>query len=156
MYIQVNKENNEFPFDPNQLRSKYPNVSFPRQITDDILLQYNVYKVEYEALPEFNSRTHYCVHAETPIYEDGKWLIKYTLVEKDEGAITAYDSHKAIDIRATRDKHLIDSDWVVLRAYESGESISEIWKTYRQNLRDIPLQPNFPYDIVWPTKPGDL
>lgn len=37
-----------------------------------------------------------------------------------------------------------------LGAYLSGE-----WAMYRQALLDVPQQPGFPYDIVWPTKPAD-
>lgn len=29
----------------------------------------------------------------------------------------------------------------------------DMWKQYRQNLLDITSQPNYPYSIVWPTKP---
>lgn len=36
-----------------------------------------------------------------------------------------------------------------LQAACSGE-----WAEYRQALRDIPLQPGFPWEISWPKKPG--
>ena len=27
------------------------------------------------------------------------------------------------------------------------------WATYRQELRDLPLQDGFPFDVTYPTKP---
>ena len=30
---------------------------------------------------------------------------------------------------------------------------SGVWAKYRQELRDVPQQPGFPYDIEWPAKP---
>ena len=46
-------------------------------------------------------------------------------------------------IRTRRDKLLQETDWVVLRALESGQLSSE-WTTYRQILRDLPQHPDFP------------
>ena len=156
MYIRVYNETITFPYDPIQLRLDYPNVSFPLQFTDEILNQYNVYRVEYQELPAFDQRTQYAIHEESPTYENNKWVIRHIVLEKDQSAIDAYDEYNARSIRTIRDNHLNDSDWVVLKAYELGESVSEDWKTYRQALRDIPMQSNFPYDIVWPNNPGDL
>lgn len=46
-------------------------------------------------------------------------------------------------IRLRRDKLLQETDWVVLRALESGKPSSE-WTAYRQILRDLPQHPDFP------------
>jgi hypothetical protein len=48
---------------------------------------------------------------------------------------------------------LNDSDWVVIKAKETGGTISSAWKAYRQDLRDIPSQSD-PDNITWPTKPA--
>ena len=47
------------------------------------------------------------------------------------------------------------SDWTQLSdvaTIMTPEKLQE-WKTYRQALRDIPLQTSFPNDVTWPTKP---
>lgn len=41
------------------------------------------------------------------------------------------------DLRQTRDALLLDTDWVVIKAKETGTTIPTAWKTYRQALRDI-------------------
>lgn len=41
-------------------------------------------------------------------------------------------------LRAERDRRLAATDWVVVKAYERGEPIPEIWANYRQALRDLP------------------
>ena len=56
-------------------------------------------------------------------------------------------------IRAERDNLLSQSDWVVIKAKETGGTISSAWKAYRQDLRDIPSQSD-PDNITWPTKPA--
>lgn len=41
-------------------------------------------------------------------------------------------------LRAERDRRLAATDWVVVKAYERGEPIPEVWADYRQALRDFP------------------
>lgn len=54
--------------------------------------------------------------------------------------------------RKQRDKLLSDSDWVVIKAKETGTNIPSGWKTYRQALRDLPQQEGFP-NVEFPEKP---
>jgi hypothetical protein len=37
---------------------------------------------------------------------------------------------------------------------ELGTNIPAAWKTYRQELRDVPSQAGFPDSITWPTEPS--
>lgn len=60
----------------------------------------------------------------------------------------------AASVRANRDAQLLASDWVVIRAQEAGTPVPTDWMKYRQDLRDIPLQPDFPEKISWPDAPG--
>ena len=82
----------------------------------------------------------------------------------------------AQEIRAKRDELLAETDKemvldrlklnmpedismtnIVQGIKEFFTSLKEIfnseWAKYRQSLRDIPQQPGFPYDVVWPEKP---
>lgn len=54
---------------------------------------------------------------------------------------------------AERDRLLVESDWVVTRASETGNPVPEKWKMYRQALRDVTGQADFPQDVMWPEKP---
>lgn len=60
---------------------------------------------------------------------------------------------KAIKIKQKRDQLLQESDWIVVKATEEGKPVPEEWKTYRQALRDVTSQPEYPKNIVWPQKP---
>lgn len=59
-----------------------------------------------------------------------------------------------IKAKQERDKLLTSTDWVVIKALEQGTPVSESWSTYRQQLRDITLQPGYPLTITWPTPPN--
>lgn len=57
------------------------------------------------------------------------------------------------EARAQRDSLIAETDWTqVLDAPISAEC-REAFRVYRQALRDVPQQENFPYDIIWPEKP---
>lgn len=57
---------------------------------------------------------------------------------------------------AKRDKLLSECDYYVLPDYPSTEEGLVVVKAYRQALRDVPQQEDFPMAIVWPTKPSVL
>lgn len=56
-------------------------------------------------------------------------------------------------VRVKRNKLLAATDWMVIKAMESGIALDPAWVDYRQALRDVTLQPD-PLNIVWPTAPA--
>tara|TARA_B100002019_G_scaffold122895_1_gene105752 strand:+ start:2385 stop:2762 length:378 start_codon:yes stop_codon:yes gene_type:complete len=66
-------------------------------------------------------------------------------------------------LRIERDKRLAKDDWKVVKAKETGSTLSTAFKTYRQGLRDLPstatptLDSNYNLDltsVTWPTEPS--
>jgi len=59
------------------------------------------------------------------------------------------------DARARRQALLQDSDWTDTASAPArlGQALYDAWQTYRQALRDVPSQPGYPMNIVWPTPP---
>ena len=60
----------------------------------------------------------------------------------------------AVQVREVRNKLLIDTDRTQLPDAPISEGTREGYTEYRQALRDMPQQPGFPYEIVWPVEPG--
>lgn len=54
------------------------------------------------------------------------------------------------DIRAERDRRILATDWTQLPDVQEETRVK--WKDYRQQLRDITLQPD-PLHIEWPEEP---
>lgn len=46
------------------------------------------------------------------------------------------------------------SDWTQLPDVPLTEEQKAAWATYRQELRDIPQQPGYPTNVVWPVAPS--
>jgi|TARA_R100001443_G_scaffold111625_2_gene124533 hypothetical protein len=54
------------------------------------------------------------------------------------------------DLRGQRNDLLAETDWMA----NSDVTISDSWKTYRQQLRDLPANTSDPANPTWPTKPS--
>ena len=81
-------------------------------------------------------------------------IVEFTDIEKLEAEY--YINHiapkESMDsLRNTRNKLLTESDWTQSR--DVFLSNDEEWKTYRQQLRDLPKNTD-PMNPVWPTKPS--
>lgn len=139
----------EYPFVINALRKKFPQVSFPRDITTINLNEYNVVSVELTDRPTFNEKTHYLSEG-VPINENGVWKQTWVLTEFSTDEIQQHLLDKQEEKREKRNKLLKESDWSQLSDTPTNTAA---WAVYRQALRDLPSQEGFPYNITWPTQP---
>ncbi len=66
-------------------------------------------------------------------------------------------------LRDNRDRLILQTDWRIVMAKETGTNIPAAWKTYRQALRDLPASstPKLNSDdnldmssVTWPTPPS--
>lgn len=80
-----------------------------------------------------------------------KWHTKYSVADMDDEAKAATDANQAASQRAERNRRLSETDWT--QGKDIPDSISTVWATYRQALRDVPAQAGFPWDINWPQQP---
>lgn len=55
--------------------------------------------------------------------------------------------------RKARNALIAETDYLLEADYPISKAEKAKWTTYRQALRDVPEQPGFPYEIVWPMKP---
>lgn len=68
---------------------------------------------------------------------------------------TTNEENLSKSIRLLRDAELTKSDWTVLPDTKFTDKQVEIFKKYRQDLRDVPQQQNFPVSVVWPQCTGE-
>ena len=132
-----------------QVRSLYPNTSFPSQWTPALVEELGLDPVFESPTPIV---TRYQTAFKNGVEQDaqGRWLWKWSISEMDDDAKAAKDAEQAKNIRSDRDKRLSDTDWTQVADAPVDKAV---WATYRQALRDVPAQAGFPYDITWPSKP---
>ena len=64
------------------------------------------------------------------------------------------EQEQAETVRAERNRRLADSDWRVMKAAEVGMVLDPAWIIHRQELRDVPNQSGFPWNVTWPVPPS--
>lgn len=82
-------------------------------------------------------------------YVGGQWVIA-DQAEYDN-QLAGITQHQADLVIADRDLRLKASDWTVLP--DLPASFTSVWAAYRQELRDVPNQPGFPWNPL-PTPPA--
>ena len=72
--------------------------------------------------------------------------------------IATYDGRQEVKrfdiVRTYRDEALKETDWLVIKAKETGTNLAADFKTWRQALRDLPTVSPFP--ITLPTPPNGI
>jgi len=81
---------------------------------------------------------------------DGEWFTKYSLADMDDAAKAALDDRQSENVRENRNQRLAACDWTQLSDAPGDKTA---WASYRQALRDVPLQEGFPWAITWPEEP---
>lgn len=150
-----------------QFKASYPNTSFPKNITSEILDSYGYDPVLNGAAATVTAP--YGVSVRDGVEEiNGQWFTRFvagpvfTDTTDDEGnVITAADNEAAyrarIDaeaaerVRTERNQKLTDTDWTQLA---DSSADATVWATYRTALRDLPSTNGFPHNITWPTEPS--
>jgi hypothetical protein len=91
------------------------------------------------------------------ILTDGTWAapVIYTpsaeeLAARAEAQLATLTESLSASVRIERNAKLAETDWTQL-ADSSADKVA--WATYRQALRDIPDQADFPITVTWPDKP---
>jgi hypothetical protein len=92
----------------------------------------------------------------------GKWYTKYvagpifsdtpdaTAAEQEAAYKARLDAEQAARVRADRNARLTACDWTQL----ADAPVDDLaWAAYRQELRDVPAQAGFPWEVSWPGVP---
>ena len=148
------------------LRAENKNISFPKAWNSSVHDALNVDPVLEAPAPSPSAAYKSVVRNGAVQDSNGNWV--YAWVEREmfteytdekgdvqtvDAQKTAYDTRRnnelAASERTRRTALLKETDHYGL----SDVTMSDAMKTYRQALRDVPQQTDFPSTISWPTKP---
>ena len=150
MYIFAPNETAEtYPYSIGQLRKDNPQTSFPRNPSDALLAEWNVYPVTRTPRPTTDHTQN--VAEVTPTLTDGVWTQTWQVTDATPEQIAERTEAQASAIRAERNERLAACDWTQL---PDTPVDAAAWAAYRQALRDVTAQAGFPWDVVWPEAPA--
>ena len=138
----------QYPYDFYQLRQDNPNTSFPLDMSVEQYAKWDIYPVTVEEKPSFDA-IYKELSTSTPTLIDGVWTQGWTLLDRNSTQIEESIELEKTKIRKLRTSLLMETDFYGF----SDITMSSEMATYRQALRDVPSQEEFPTTIVWPTKP---
>jgi len=154
MYVLApNQTVKTFPYSIGSLRRDNPNTSFPRNPSEELLAEWNVFPIQKQDQPTFDLATQDLTEI-NPTLTDNKWLQTWKVTSASSEEIAKRTTAKEIEVREVRDDLIAETDWVIIKAKETSTNIPTAIKTYRQALRDLPTTSGFPHKITWPTKPS--
>ena len=83
------------------------------------------------------------------------WIDEHTTTEEEKEKLKAkFSEFESVtdfnNLRFERNKLLAETDWMA----NSDVIMSNDWKIYRQQLRDLPANTSDPRNPTWPTKPS--
>jgi hypothetical protein len=138
-----------FPYSIGNLRRDNPNVSFPRNPSEELLASYNVFPVVPQEPPSHDPITENLGQI-NPTLVNGEWLQTWDVTPASAEVIAERLQRKEAEVRQQRNELLSACDWTQL---PDSPADHEAWAAYRQALRDVPAQEGFPWDVTWPEAP---
>ena len=153
-----------------EIRRSMPNTSLPRVWTADICEFLGIDPVLAAPAPAPSGE--YKVVSRNGVTQDanGNWVeayverdmfsdytdeegVTHTKAEQEQAYTARKNEEAATAVRKQRDKLLASCDWMAIKAFEAGSTLSVEWATYRQALRDVTAQEGFPLNVTYPDKP---
>ena len=139
-----------YPYTQTDLIRDNPSTSFPAGgISTADLAEWNVFPVHFSTPPAFDHLTERLTEL-APLYDGSSWIQQWAVEPKSQEEIDAVNAQQAASVRDDRNRRLAESDWTQL---PDSPPDALTWGVYRKALRDIPSQPGFPWDIIWPEAP---
>ncbi len=131
-----------------QFRAAHAATSFPPVLSEELLADFGADPVLEGPQPTL---TRYQTAAMDGVRQNGaNWITNWIAVDMDADACAALDARQAETVRADRNARLAACDWTQL----ADAPVDDLaWAAYRQELRDVPIQAGFPWEVQWPVVP---
>ena len=142
----------QYPIGGVDIRRRFPNTSFPKDIENADLSAFGVATVYNSEQPTIDESTQK-IEEGTPAFANGVWKQVWNVISFTAEELASIAELKASNIRGERDDKLAASDWTQLSDNPISDTKKAKWATYRQELRDITSSAGFPDTVVWPSEP---
>lgn len=149
-YVKTQGGQTVYPYSIGRLRKDHPNTSFPKSIPDATLAAYGVYSVTVLDAPAYDADTQRIEQDALPVEINGQWELRWSVIDLTPEELEVKAAAAEAEVRMERDRLLAACDWTQVADAPVDQAA---WATYRQALRDLPQQADFPHNVTWPTKP---
>ena len=146
----INTATGEYPLSAADVRAAHPNTSFP---ADVVGFEASIAEMGYaivQQVPEPAITYTQNFTEGVPFAAGGTYQQKWLVSNASTKEVTERTAIQSTNICQERNRRLADCDWSQL---PDTTVDAAVWATYRQELRDMPAQTGFPWNITWPEAP---
>jgi hypothetical protein len=119
MYLKLkNNVIEKYPYNVNHLKQDNPQVSFPAEVSDELLAEYGVYEVKQTPIPAFTYKNN-MVESE-PVNNNGVWEQSWIITDKP------VEETSAMQESFRREAYLNESDPLFFK-WQRGEIDKQVW-----------------------------
>jgi hypothetical protein len=153
-YVLIDQKGNvgNYPFSLWELRNMYPHVSFPANISDEALANWNVFPVVKALTPEIDLLTQ-DLKPGPLVNNEGIWTESCIIVSLSSDEAAKRRATALEELRIERNSRLNACDWTQLPDAPLSQEEKQAWASYRQALRDVPENTSDLLNPVWPIAP---
>tara|TARA_R110000850_G_scaffold276796_1_gene420269 strand:- start:636 stop:1088 length:453 start_codon:yes stop_codon:yes gene_type:complete len=147
-YLRIINNEIVYPYNIYDLKNDYKNTSFPDDMNDSVLSEYNIYPVKISISGNDKIKKY---SLGTPILSNGEYIEVWN---ESNLTLSELDVKKASEWGGINNRInllLRECDWVMLSDSPYKSNLKP-WEDYRQALRDVSKQLD-PFNIIWPIKP---
>lgn len=147
MYLRIINNQIVYPYSFNKLKEDNPHTSFPLELSEAILIDFDIFEVRQTPKPNDYTKN---IFEGIPLLVDGIYYQNWEMEDATSEEINQRIEVKWEEVRQIRNELLQECDWTQLG--DIPTNTKEMWQNYRQQLRDVTTQSN-PFNITWPEKP---
>jgi len=151
-YVLTDGDDNvvRYPYTLTDLKLDNPGTSFPETITNEVAASLNCFPVTPAPRPAVADDYRFDFQSNA-VKQNNQWVEQWVSTEATPEEIEQRTDNKAREVRIERQRLLEESDWTQL---PDAPVDTAAWATYRQELRDVPQQSGFPWNVNWPIPPS--
>lgn len=139
----------EYPLFEGDIKLRFANVSFSDPFTPP-----EGYVIVEDTPPPVINYTQNVSEAK-PQLVHSKWTRIWVVTDASQEEIVKRVKLKTDAVTKIRDNFLKICDWTQLEDSPLSPSAKLSWASYREQLRKIAEQPDYPWTVVWPQPPSD-
>ena len=148
-YVLTDGDDNvvRYPYTLTDLKRDNPGTSFTKTVGNEAAAAFNCFPVTPTEPPAYD----HTVNLErTAVLQSTEWVEQWISTPATPEEIQERTDNEANAVRQERDRLLEESDWTQLPDTPVDPAA---WTTYRQDLRNVPQEAGFPWNVTWPTPP---
>lgn len=136
------------PVNQDNLSYLLPNIDFSKVITPSLLMGTGYGMYEWTVKPNVTEKYKKAIEVVPVLHEDGKYYQTWDIVDMTPLERATADQVETEKVQGLIRQYLQQTDWTQLPDTSLSEKEKQAYRIYRQSLRDLNKDPDFPNNVL--------